>query len=156
MRDIDPRLLRHFVAVAEALHFGRAAAGLHIAQQALSRDIARLERDLGVRLFVRSTRRVALTAEGERLLPRAVELLALQDRLVADIRGHARPLVVDVVRTRRQPRPSWPAPAASPSPSSSRPASTGASAQPCGRCSPTVSTSPLAAAPGQDAAIPRR
>lgn len=98
MRDIDPRLLRHFVAVAEELHFGRAAASFHIAQQALSRDIARLERELGVRLFVRSTRRVALTAEGERLLPRAVELLALHDRLVDDIRRHDRPLLVDVVR----------------------------------------------------------
>ena len=100
MRDIDPRLLRHFVAVARELHFGRAAAGLYIAQQALSRDIARLERELGARLFERSTRRVALTPEGERLLPRAVELLALHDRLVEDVRGLDRPLLVDVIRDR--------------------------------------------------------
>ena len=98
MADIHPRLLRRFVAVAHELHFGRAAAGLYIAQQALSRDIARLERELGTRLFVRSTRRVALTPEGERLLARAVELLALHDRLVDEVRGHDRPLVVDVDR----------------------------------------------------------
>jgi DNA-binding transcriptional LysR family regulator len=96
--DVHPRLLRRFVAVARELHFGRAAAGLYIAQQALSRDIARLERELGTRLFVRSTRRVTLTPEGERLLPRAVELLALHDRLIDDVRGHDRPLVVDVNR----------------------------------------------------------
>jgi DNA-binding transcriptional LysR family regulator len=100
VRDIDPRLLRHFVAVAEELHFGRAAAGLHIAQQALSRDVARLERELGVRLLERSTRRVALTADGERLLPQAVELLAHHDRLIQEIRGPGRPLLIDVLRDR--------------------------------------------------------
>ena len=97
MDDVHPRLLRRFVAVARELHFGRAAAGLYIAQQALSRDIACLERELGMRLFLRSSRRVALTPEGERLLPRAVELLALHDRLIDDIRGHDRPLLVDVM-----------------------------------------------------------
>ena len=80
------------------MHFGRAAARLFLAQQALSREIARLERDLGVRLLDRSTRRVALTPEGERLLPRARELLALADRTVEEVRGIDRPLVVDVVR----------------------------------------------------------
>jgi DNA-binding transcriptional LysR family regulator len=74
--DVDMRLLRHFVAVAEELHFTRAATRLYVAQQALSRDIRRLEEHVGVQLFIRTTRRVALTAEGERLLVRARELLA--------------------------------------------------------------------------------
>jgi DNA-binding transcriptional LysR family regulator len=98
--DLDPRLLRHFVAVAEELHFGRAAARLYVAQQALSRDVARLERALGVPLFVRSTRRVSLTPEGEQLLPRARQLLALNDQAVVELRGADRPLIVDVVADR--------------------------------------------------------
>jgi DNA-binding transcriptional LysR family regulator len=101
--DLDMRLLRHFVAVAEELHFGRAAARLYVAQQALSRDIARLERDLGAPLFVRSTRRVALTPEGEDLLPRARQLLALHDQTVVELRGTDRPLTVDVVADRSTP-----------------------------------------------------
>jgi DNA-binding transcriptional LysR family regulator len=85
--------------VAEELHFTRAAARLYLAQQALSRDIARLERQLGVPLFTRTTRRVALTPDGERLLARARELLALHDQTVQELRGPdpARPLLVDLL-----------------------------------------------------------
>ncbi|EKX63026.1 LysR family transcriptional regulator [Streptomyces ipomoeae] len=92
---IEPRLLRSFLAVAEELHFTRAAARLYVAQQALSRDIRRLERELGAELFVRTTRRVTLTADGERLLPYARRVLAAQDELVAAFR-EARPLLVDL------------------------------------------------------------
>jgi DNA-binding transcriptional LysR family regulator len=97
--ELDLRLLRHFVAVAEELHFTRAAARLYVAQQALSRDIARLERQLGVRLLTRTTRRVALTPDGERLLARARELLALQDQTLQELHGpgEGRPLLVDLL-----------------------------------------------------------
>jgi DNA-binding transcriptional LysR family regulator len=97
--ELDLRLLRHFVVAAEELHFTRAAARLYLAQQALSRDIARLERQLGVRLFSRTTRRVALTPDGERLLVRARELLDLHDRTVRELRGQdgRRPLLVDLL-----------------------------------------------------------
>ncbi|QKV94662.1 LysR family transcriptional regulator [Streptomyces sp. NA02950] len=96
-RDIEPRLLRAFAAVADELHFTRAAARLYVAQQALSRDIRRLERELGAELFVRTTRQVALTAEGERLLPYARRVLAAQDELAAAVGGGTgRPLLVDV------------------------------------------------------------
>ncbi|WP_329050861.1 LysR family transcriptional regulator [Streptomyces violaceus] len=92
---LDPRLLRGFVTVAEELHFTRAAVRLHVAQQALSRDVRRLERELGAELFVRTTRQVTLTPGGERLLPYARRVLRAQDALLAAF-GQARPLLVDL------------------------------------------------------------
>jgi DNA-binding transcriptional LysR family regulator len=95
--ELDLRLLRAFVAVAEELHFTRAAHRLYVAQQALSRDISRLESQLGVRLFARSTRHVTLTADGERLLVHARALLALNDVALRDMAGATGPLLADVV-----------------------------------------------------------
>jgi DNA-binding transcriptional LysR family regulator len=95
--DLEIRLLRYFVAVAEELHFSRAAQRLFVAQQALSRDIRRLEERLGVRLLDRTTRRVELTPAGQQLLVRARELLALHDKIVLELRGEPRSLTVDIV-----------------------------------------------------------
>ncbi|MFF0412620.1 LysR family transcriptional regulator [Kitasatospora sp. NPDC004745] len=92
-RDLHPRLLRGFVATAETLHFGRAAGRLHVAQQALSRDIRALEGMLGDALFTRTTRSVELTPAGLRLLPRARRLLALHDEILGDA---VRPLLLDL------------------------------------------------------------
>lgn len=80
---MELRALRYFVAVADELHFGRAAERLHIAQPAVSRRIAQLERELGVRLLDRSPRPVRLTAAGHRVLAAAREALAAADRVKA-------------------------------------------------------------------------
>jgi DNA-binding transcriptional LysR family regulator len=74
--EIDVRLLRAFVSVADQGGFSAAAAALHITQPALSRRIRDLEDLFGVRLFDRTTRRVRLTSSGEMLLPRSRDLLA--------------------------------------------------------------------------------
>jgi len=79
--DVDLRKLRYFVAVAELLHFGRAAQQLHIAQPVLSRQIRALEDELKVQLFVRNRRATELTRAGEQLLADAQPLLASAEAL---------------------------------------------------------------------------
>ena len=74
--DLDLRKLRYFVAVAEQLHFGRAAEQLHIAQPVLSRQIRALEHDLGAPLLTRDSHGVVLTDAGRQLLSDAGPLLA--------------------------------------------------------------------------------
>jgi DNA-binding transcriptional LysR family regulator len=77
---VELRQLRYFVTLAEELHFGRAAEREHIVQSALSQQVQRLERELGVRLVERSTHHVSLTAAGAVFLVEARQILAHVDR----------------------------------------------------------------------------
>ncbi len=85
MNTPELRQLRHFLAVAERLHFGRAAAALHISQPPLSRSIRELERRLGATLLARTRRRVELTPEGARFLEEAKRVLAHLERAVLEV-----------------------------------------------------------------------
>ena len=78
--DLEPRLLRYFLAVAQELHFGRAAARMYISQPSLSSQIQNLERALGTDLFVRNSRQVALTPAGRALLEEAPRALGALER----------------------------------------------------------------------------
>ncbi|MBL7491618.1 LysR family transcriptional regulator [Frankia sp. AgB1.9] len=83
---MELRQLRYFVAVAEHRHFGRAAQQLHIVQPAVSQQVQRLERELGLPLLDRTTRRVNLTSAGERFLDHAREVIDAADRAQAAMR----------------------------------------------------------------------
>jgi DNA-binding transcriptional LysR family regulator len=92
---VELRQLKHFVAVAEELHFTRAAARVHVVQSTLSASISSLEQELGTALLIRNNRNVGLTAAGQALLPEAREALAAADNARAAVdavrgvlRGH--------------------------------------------------------------------
>jgi DNA-binding transcriptional LysR family regulator len=90
---LDLRRLRYFVAVAEELHFGRAAERLYVAQPVLSRQVRKLEREVGTDLLMRSSRNVALTPAGQQFLDEARSLLSAADaarrRMETIARGEA-------------------------------------------------------------------
>lgn len=83
---MELRQLAYFVAVCEELSFSRAAARCYISQSAISHQIARLERDLGVPLFERTTRAVVPTDATTRLLPLAKQMLSLESAIRAAVR----------------------------------------------------------------------
>jgi DNA-binding transcriptional LysR family regulator len=83
---VDPRLLQPFVVLAEELHFGRAAGRLHLTQSALSQQLQRLERQLGVELFERDSRRVALAPAGHAFLGGARHALEILSGAVREAR----------------------------------------------------------------------
>ncbi|MFI8456700.1 LysR family transcriptional regulator [Kitasatospora sp. NPDC085464] len=89
--DVDLRLVRYFTVVAEYGNFGRAATKLHVAQPALSRQIQRLEAQLGVRLFDRSPQGSSLTDAGQAYLPRARTLLQEAEHAADAARAAGRP-----------------------------------------------------------------
>jgi len=97
---MELRQLHYFVTLAEELHFGRAAEREHIVQSALSQQVLRLERELGVRLVDRSTHHVSLTAAGVVFLVEARQILAHVDRAAGVARGAvgaAAPLRVGII-----------------------------------------------------------
>ncbi|GII79220.1 LysR family transcriptional regulator [Sphaerisporangium rufum] len=96
--DLD--IVRTFVAAAGAGQFQQAAAELAVTQQAVSKRVAALERELGVRLFARTPRGAELTIDGQAFLPHARELLRVAERAVASVRAGGRPLRVDVIASR--------------------------------------------------------
>jgi DNA-binding transcriptional LysR family regulator len=89
--DLDLRLVRYFTVVADRRHFGRAATDLRIAQPSLSRQIRRLEQQVGARLLDRTPQGSQLTEAGEVFLPRAKALLRAADQAAASARAAAQP-----------------------------------------------------------------
>ena len=97
---MDLEAVRTFVAVADTGRFQDAAAALSITQQAVSKRIATLEKDLDVRLFIRTARGARTTIDGQAFLPHARELLRVAERADASVRPGRRALRVDVVNRR--------------------------------------------------------
>ncbi len=95
--------MRTVVAVADAGRFQEAAHDLAITQQAVSKRVAGLERELGVRLFTRTGRGALLTADGEAFLPHARDVLRAAERATASVRPGGRALRVDVINPRIAP-----------------------------------------------------
>ncbi|SEG53626.1 DNA-binding transcriptional regulator, LysR family [Thermomonospora echinospora] len=100
---MDLKAVRTFVAVADAGWFQEAAAELSLTQQAVSKRVAALERDLGVRLFTRTPRGARLTIDGQAFLPHARDLLRAAERAAASVRPGRRALRVDVIGRRLAP-----------------------------------------------------
>jgi DNA-binding transcriptional LysR family regulator len=94
--DLDLARVRAFVAVVDEGHFGRAAAALSVSQQGLSKRVARLEAELGVRLLTRSAGGISLTGAGRRFLAPARGLLAAGDLAAEAARHEERTLRIDV------------------------------------------------------------
>jgi DNA-binding transcriptional LysR family regulator len=103
MVGVDLDAVRTFVAAADAGQFQEAAADLSITQQAVSKRIASLEKDLGVRLFTRTARGAQLTIDGQAFLPHARDLLQAEERAAASVRPGSRALRVDVIGRRLAP-----------------------------------------------------
>jgi DNA-binding transcriptional LysR family regulator len=97
---VDLNAVRTFVVAVEAGRFQEAAAELSITQQAVSKRIAALERELNVRLFIRTPRGARLTVDGQAFLPHARELLRVAQRADASVRPGRRALRIDVVNRR--------------------------------------------------------
>jgi DNA-binding transcriptional LysR family regulator len=100
---VDLDAVRTFVAVVDAGQFQEAAADLSITQQAVSKRVAGLEKDLGVRLFTRTARGARLTIDGQAFLPHARDLLRVEERAAASVRPGRRALRVDVIGRRLAP-----------------------------------------------------
>lgn len=94
--DLDLRLVRYFTVVAEHGNFGRAAAALHIAQPSLSRQIHRLEEQLGVRLLARTPQGSSLTEAGRAFLPRARTLLETADQAARAAQAAEPPMAITI------------------------------------------------------------
>jgi DNA-binding transcriptional LysR family regulator len=100
---VDLHAVRTFIAAADTGRFQEAAVELSITQQAVSKRIAGLEKDLGVRLFTRTARGAQLTIDGQAFLPHARDLLRVEAQAAASVRPGRRALRVDVIGRRLAP-----------------------------------------------------
>jgi DNA-binding transcriptional LysR family regulator len=100
---MDTDAVRTFVAVADAGRFSEAAAELGVSQQATSKRVAALEKELGVPLFLRTPRGAELTVDGQAFLPHARDLLRAEERAADSVRASRRALRVDVISRRIAP-----------------------------------------------------